>query len=266
MKNKQYLRIFSIMMLVLLISLILQPVMAEEKPHQKVYDFAGLLTAEETAELESLSNKYSPKRQVDIIILTTRDTQGKDVVQYMEDFYDEKGLGYDKPHGNTAILTIDMQNREVYVAGFYKGEEYLDNSRCDLIREKITPALSAGDYYEAFQSFIKLSYQYMGVKPGVNPENILFKLWFQILVPVGIAGISVFVMAYHSGGRKTTGSRTYLDNSNSGLTNRIDNYVRTVTTKHRKPSSNKNSGGGSFGGGGGVSSGGHSHSGSRGSF
>lgn len=253
-------------MLLLFISLIHHPVMAEEKPSQKVYDFAGLLTAEEAAELESLSNKYSQKRQVDIIILTTRDTQGKDVVQYMEDFYDEKGLGYDKPHGNTAILTIDMQHREVYVAGFYKGEEYLDNSRCTLIREKITPALSAGNYYEAFQSFIKLSYQYMGVKPGVNPENILFKLWFQILVAVSIAGVSVFVMAYNSGGRQTTGSRTYLDNSNSGLTNRIDNYVRTVTTKRKKPSSNKSSGGGGFGGGGGISRGGHSHSGSRGSF
>lgn len=260
MKALLYLRKFSFIMLFIFIIFSIYPVMAAEKTSQKVYDFAGLLTPTEVAELERLSNEYSQKREVDIIILTTNDTQGKDVVEYMQDFYDEQGLGYDKAHGNTAILTIDMEHRETYVAGFYKGEEYLDNSRCDLIREKITPYLSSGDYYEAFDTYIDLSYQYMGIKPGVNPENILFKLWFQVLLSITIAGVIVIVMAYNSGGRFTTGGSTYLDTNNSGITNRRDTFVRTTTTKHRKPSNNNN------GGGGGITGGGRSHSGSRGSF
>ncbi|WP_207645755.1 TPM domain-containing protein [Geosporobacter ferrireducens] len=269
MKNRLYLRRFSVIMLIIFMVFGVHPVMAAEKANQKVYDFAELLTAEEAAKLEGISDKYSQKRQVDIIILTAKDTQGKDVVTYMEDFYDEKGLGYDKPHGNTVILTIDMEHREVYVAGFYKGEKYLDDSRCDLIRKKITPDLSGGNYYEAFHSFIKLSYQYMGIKPGVNPEKILFKLWFQVLVAIIVASVSVVTMAYHSGGRSTTGGSTYLDAKNSGITNRRDVYIRTETTKRKKPSNEKKSGGGSLGGGsfgGGMSGGGHSHSGSRGSF
>ncbi|WP_207646332.1 TPM domain-containing protein [Cellulosilyticum sp. I15G10I2] len=264
MKVKRYLKQFSVMLIMLLMVLSVYPVMATQKVNQKVYDFAELLTAEEAAKLEALSNTYSEKRQVDIIILTTRDTKGKDVVGYMEDFYDEKGLGYDKPHGDTAILTIDLQHREVYVAGFYKGEQYLDNSRCDLIRRKITPELSAGNYYEAFDSFITLSYKYMGIRPGVNPENILFKWWFQVLAALGVAGISVGVMAYRSGGRMTTGGATYLDSSHSGVTDRRDVYIRTHVTKHKKPSSNSGGGGGGMGGG--TSGGGHSHSGSRGGF
>ena len=67
--------------------------------------------------------------------MTTDHTEGKDIVEYMEDFYDDKALGYDKPHGN-AILTIDMNNRDVYLAGFYKGEEYLDDYRLDLIQDR----------------------------------------------------------------------------------------------------------------------------------
>jgi uncharacterized protein len=82
---------------------------------------AGLLTGEEVEELEILAEKYSSRRQTDFIVLTTEDTEKKDVVKYMEDFYDEKALGYDKPHGNCAILTVDMEHREVYLAGFYKG-------------------------------------------------------------------------------------------------------------------------------------------------
>ena len=254
-------------MLLLMVFMMLSvyPLMASENVSQKVYDFGELLTAEEKDELEALSHAYSEKRQVDIIILTTTDTKGKDVVGYMEDFYDEQGLGYDKPHGNTAILTIDLQHREVYVAGFYKGEQYLDDSRCDLIRTKITPDLSEGNYYQAFHSFITLAYKYMGIRPGVNPDNILFEGWFQVLVALGVAGISVGIMAYRSGGQITTGGATYLDSSRSGVTDRRDVYVRTHTTKHKKPSNNSGGGGGG-GTGGGTTSGGHSHSGSRGSF
>ena len=45
-----------------------------------------------------------------------------------------------------------------------------------------------------------------------------------------------------------------------------DHYIRSSVTRHRKPSNNTSSSGGIGGGGGGISSGGHSHSGSRGSF
>lgn len=253
-------------MIILIFTLMIYSISAFAETTQKVYDFAGLLTKEEIDSLEELSNSFSQKRQVEIILLTTADTEGKDVVKYVEDFYDEKALGYDKPHGNAVILAIDMEHREVYVAGFYKGEEYLDDSRCDLIRRKITPDLSNGNYYEASHSFMELSYRYMGIRPGVNPENIIFKLWFQALTSIVVAGIAVAIMAYHSGGIVTTEGSTYLDRSNSGIIDQKDVYIRTTTTKTKKPSNDsKNSGGLSMGGGG-ISSGGHSHSGSKGKF
>ena len=89
--------------------------------------------------------------------------------------------------------------------------------------------------------------------------------WFQIIASLTIAGIAVSVMAYNSGGRITVNEGTYRDFSNSRVIERNDNYIRTSVTKRRKPSDDNQNSGGS-GGGGGVSSGGHSHSGSRGSF
>ena len=241
--------------------------MAATDTKQNIYDFAGLLSNEEIENLEALAAKFGAKRKTDFIILTTNDTEGKDVEVYMQDFYDEHAPGYDQPHGNTAILTLDMQNRDVYLAGFKKAEDYLDDSRLDLIRDKITPDLSSGDYEKAFGTFIKTSYKYMGVRIGVNPDNILFNLWFQIIVSVGIAGIAVGVMAFNSGGKVTINEGTYLDSNNSRVLQRKDQYVRTSTSKRRKPTDNDSKGGGiSGGGGGGVTSGGHSHSGSRGKF
>jgi len=66
-------------------------------------------------------------------------------------------------------------------------------------------------------------------------------------------------MAYGSGGRVTVNNRTYLDNQHSNLINRRDDYIRTVTTRARKPSNNN--GDGRSSGGGGISLDGYSHSG-----
>ena len=59
-----------------------------------------------------------------------------------------------RPHGNTALLIMDMQERDVYFAGFKKAEQYLDSGRLEMIRNKITPDLSEGEYFQAFSSFI----------------------------------------------------------------------------------------------------------------
>lgn len=237
-----------------------------EKTKQYVYDFANLLAEDEIAQLEQLAEKYGAKRSTDFIILTTNGAEGKDIEQYMGDFYDEMGLGYDKAHGNTAILTIDMKQRDVYLAGFYKAEQYLDSSRLDSIRHKITPDLSSGNYYDAFEGFIKISYKYMGIKPGIDPDNILFNLWFQIAASIGLAAIVVTIMAYSSGGKVSIHAKTYEATDTSRILQRKDQYVRTTTTRRRKPKNNSGGGGKGGGFGGGITGGGHSHSGSRGKF
>ena len=269
-KNIKLFSILTLSIIILLIPFISNVSEAAVEKKQRIYDYGDLLNSSEVEELEELAEKYSTKRETDFVILTTDNTKGKDVVKYTEDFYDKKGLGYDKSCGNCAILTIDMEHREVYLTGFYKGEEYLDDYRLDEIRYKITPDLSDGNYYEAFHTFIKTSYKYMGIKPGVDPNNILFNNWFQLIISLIIAGVAVGIMAYNSGGKVTVNQGTYQDYNTSRVRNRKDNYIRTTVTKRRKPSSDDNNHKGGMGkiggGGGGVTSGGHSHSGSRGSF
>ncbi|CAM3970832.1 TPM domain-containing protein [Lederbergia lenta] len=267
MRNKLYLSMmFSLLVILLLIPSVVNPVLAANEPKQHIYDYANLLDQDEIENLEALAHKYGKKRETDFIILTTNDTEGKDIIPYMQDFYDDNALGYDKPHGNTAILTIDMDTRDVYLAGFYKAKEYLDNDRLYLIREKITPNLSKGNYEQAFQTFIKTSYKYMGIRPGVDPDNLLFNIWFQLIASLALAGLIVSVMVYNSGGKRTISEKTYRDSNSSKVLQRRDTYIRTSTSKRKKPSNNSSSGGGRSSGGGGVTRGGHSHSGSRGKF
>ncbi|WP_019640284.1 TPM domain-containing protein [Paenibacillus fonticola] len=229
-----------------------------------IYDEANLLSPGEYDELNAMANEYGAKRETDIIIITSNNPENIDVVKMTEDFYDDRAPGYDKPHGNAVILTLDMNNRDVYLAGFYKAEQYLDDGRLAQIRNKITPNVSSGDYKLAFEKYIKTAHKYMGFKPGVNPDNPLFNIGFQLIAALVVGGIVVGIMAYRSGGRITVNRRTYEDASTSGIVGRQDQYLRTTTTKRKIE---RNTGGGSGGrGGGGITSGGHSHSGSRGKF
>lgn len=240
------------------------PVYGAETEKPLIYDEAGLLDEESEALLENLARTKGAERETDIIIYTTSNEAGADVMKMTQDFYDEIGPGYDKPHGNAVILTVDMRNREIYLAGFYKAKEYLDDERLDRIRDKITPSLSEGSYFNAFSKYIDTAHRYMGFAPGVNPDNILFNGWFQLVVPAVVALLIVWRMVANSGGRVTVHSRTYENSGTSGLTGHHDHYIRTTVTKQRIPK--PSSGGGGGGGGGGTTSGGHSHSGSRGSF
>ncbi|UNK18783.1 TPM domain-containing protein [Paenibacillus sp. N3/727] len=232
---------------------------AELKP--LIYDEAGLLNQEEYDELNVMANEYGAERETDIMIVTINSPEAYDVMAMTQDFYDYNGPGYDKTHGNTVILMMDMTHKEFYLAGFYKAEEYLDDERLDKIRNKITPDLKNGDYKLAFQKYIETAHRYMGFDPEVNPDNILLNIWVQLGISVVIGGIIVTLMVRRSGGRITVNSRTYEDSSSSGLMDYEDSYLHTSTTRRKIEKSDSSSGGG-----GGTTSGGHSHSGSRGSF
>ena len=230
-----------------------------------VYDYADLLSDGEESALRSLAAELGAERETDFLIITLDGTGGVDIQDYVARFYDDEAPGYDRRHGNAAMLAIDLEERDLFLAGFGKAETWLDDGRLNKIRDRITPLLSEGEYYKAFEKYLKLAHDYMGYRPGVNPDNILFKAWFQIAVSLAVAAVAVSVMAASSGGRITVNARTYLDEKRSGVVDRSDRFThKTVTrTKIEKSSSG---GGGGFGGGGGVTPGGRSFSSSRGKF
>lgn len=236
---------------------------------QRVYDEAGLLTEEEVANLEQQAAAYFEKWDTDFIIVTTESTEGKGIRQYLQDFSDKLWGEFNREEDNMAIITVDIGDRWVDLAGFGRAEKRIDNKRADHIRQELTPYLSDENYYEAFQVFMEMADEYMRTFPGVNPNSIFFNTLFQLAVSLGLAGIIVFFMAYHSGGKVTVTSTTYLDRNQSRVIRKRDRYLRKSVTRMKKPSSNSRGGGGGGGfrgGGGGVTRAGRSHSGSRGRF
>ena len=172
---------------------------------QRVYDQAGILSEEEVAKLEKEAAELFKKWETDFIVITTESTDGLPIKNYMQNFTDELAREFNREKDNMAVITIDLGDRWVDLAGFGRAETYLPDGRLDMIREKLTPYLSAGDYYDAFILFFELGDEYLDKHP-----NIFFNTFFQLALSLGIAGIIVFFMAYTSGGRVTVSSSTYM--------------------------------------------------------
>ena len=258
----------------------------------KVYDYYQLFSDNELEELEDLLNLYTTEGKVDIVVITTDNLDGKSKQTYMEDFYDNASLGYDKEFGDAVLLMLYMNpnDRSVEIQGYENSRFYITNERIENILDEIVPYLANGDYIKAIEEYAKLVAQYMNQEaptPSKNNNNynnnynnapnsnqntkrvsnssddILRNPLVQLVASLILSGIVVAIMAYNSSGRITTNNRTYLNDNKSSVTGHHDIYLRTTVSRVRKPQNNDNNGGHT---GGGTSSGGHSHSGGGRSF
>lgn len=229
---------------------------------QHIYDNAGLLNEAEIRELEALAAEHSEKHGTDFLFLTTSSTDGLPITTYMGNFFDT--WAEENNQENAVLLTIDIGSRQVYLAGFGTAETSLDNQRVDMVLDRIMPYMSAGDYGGAFRETVTTASRYMEFRPGVNPENIFFKTWFQAVAALLLAGVIVGSMVFNAGGRVTTTARTYFDGNKTRVRSSHDRFRNKTVSRRRIPKSN-NSGGG-FGGGGGMTGGGRSFSGGGRSF
>lgn len=231
----------------LLILMTITGVTAFAAVDQHVYDNANLLSESEIAELETVATKYSDEQDTDFLFLTLADEKSLSIMEDMGDFYDAWSV--ENNQKNAVLLTMNIATRDVYIAGFGTAETSLDNKRVDLVLDRIVPEMQNGDYADAFQETVTTSSRYMEYRPGVNPENILLKSWFQLLIALLLATGVVGFMLYNSGGRVTTTASTYFDGDHTKVTGTRDQFRNKTVSRRKVPKANSGSGGG-FGGGG----------------
>ncbi len=239
-----------------------------------VYDEIDLFSDSEEKHLESLAEEYSGKRGLSFFIVTANyasesnayasDPILYDTEDYSEAFY-QALLEHDgRDYKDCIIFTInivdpnDSDQRYADVSGQGEGKRKMDNKRCSLLFDRLKGDLSHGNYYSAACEFVTRGARYVKVRPGLNPEGIYFKLWFQILVSLLVSLAVIAAMISRSKGRMTVSGNNYLDHSNARILGRYDRFLHTTTTRTKIERSSGGGGGGHSGGGGG---GGGSHGG-----
>lgn len=251
-----------ILFFVMLIFMAIGTATAYAEADRHIYDEANVLSEAETVELEALAAEHSRKHGVDFLLYTSSNTEVYYIYDYMGDFFDK--WAEENNQENAVLLTINNETREVYLAGFGTAQRSLDNQRIELVLDRIMTEMRADDYGGAFRTTVETASRYMEFRPGVNPESIFFKTWFQLAIALVLGGVVVGIMLFNSGGRITTNAGTYFDGNHTKVTNKQDRFRNKTVTRRQVPK--KTGGGGGGFGGGGTTGGGRSFSGGGRSF
>lgn len=226
---------------------------------QRVYDYDDLYTDEEEAELETLLYETSEELKCELTIVTVKDYEGKDSMNYADDFYDEHNFG-EEVDSTGFLLLINMSERELYISNAGEAPSYFTDGMIDNMVSEIGSRLASYDYMGAAEWYVDYVSDKMW-ETNYNEDGVMNKWWVQLLVAGVASAIIVLCLAHGNKTKMTVNSRTYLKGNKNNVLESADRYIRTATTSHKIESSSSGGGGSTH-----TSSSGNTHGGGGGKF
>lgn len=140
------------------------PVYAEGE--QRVFDEAGLLTDAEIQSLEEEVARLRSEWDMDLVLVTCTDTNGKSTRDYADDYYEAGGFGTKNYSG--VLFLIDMEHRELTISTEGDMIRYLTDARIERVLDAAYEGAADADYYEAFMGGIEAMDRYVraGIEDG----------------------------------------------------------------------------------------------------
>lgn len=232
-------------LLVLCLILSLSVTAAALDPIRRFTDRANLVPdSEESHALEYRLSVISQKYQMEVAILTVDSLGGKSATAYADDYYDSQGYGWG-PKNSGLLLLISIEEREWYVSTCGDAIEAVTDYEIDSMFSGISGMLSAGEYYEAFNTFlteIEVEYQAHTDDNTLDSLDIIIRLAIALGIGAVIAGIALLVMRSRMNtAKQQTGAESYIVGGSYDLYRYQDFFLYSQTTKTPKPQNNSSS-------------------------
>ena len=236
-----------------------------------VDDQAGLFSQEEEQELTDRIEELTADWNMDFVVVTTEDAEGKTSEEYADDYYDYNG--YSKSSG--VLFLLSMGERKWHISTTGQGINVITDAGLDAMKDKFVSDLSDGYYFDAFMTFAKQTDKYY-VKyetdgKGYDVDDLPrddFSIGFNLLIAVvagfviGFIGVSIM-----KGKLKTVRMQNFAGEyeipGSMQVTGQNDVFLYANVVATPKPEPSQSSGGGSSTHSG---SSGTSHGGGGGSF
>lgn len=238
----------------------------------RVIDMAGLLNEADHAELLSKLDGISERQRLDVVVVTVNGLDGKSSMQYADDFYDHNGYGYGGAKDGVLLL-VSMADRDWWISTTGYGITAFTDAGMGYISERFLPALSNGDYMEAFTCFADCCDEFITKARAGRPYDIghmpkePFRVGFCVCAALGIGLIfSLIVTAVMKGRlksvRRQPGASSYVKSGSMNITESRELFLYSNLRRREKPKNNSSGGGSRTH----TSSSGRSHGGRGGKF
>ena len=250
----------SILLIILVVACVAFYVFMSSSPKKKVRvdDDAQIFTTSEERELQELAEDLSEDKDINVIIVTTRDkgrgysNSDEDCARYAGDYYADACIKTSLVNNSGICIFIDLTIDEPGQRFFWiytYGTAYfaIDDDECTALFQSQRSSLSEGDYYGALtRIFDDLEdYDYESVAPMT---------FFCLIIPAILSLFITWVATSPRGLDKKPASKNYMIPC-EGL-KLSDKVTKTRKIRHESSSGGGLSGGGFSGGGGGHSGGG----------
>ena len=226
-------------------------------------DNAKVLDAVEYAHVNELLSDASAEHDASFVIVTVNDTDGKEMQEYADDFFDYGGYDIDG-----ILLLIDMDRGDYWFSTSGKYDSYEVNyTALDNIEDKVFDFLVEGDFYGAFVAYAEdcARIEELSAQCSASGDREGFSLGSSIFIALIIGVIVAFIVTSVLKGqlksvKHQTRAESYVIAGSMNVTEARDLFLYHHITRTPRPKSNSNSSGSH------RSSSGRSHGGRGGSF
>jgi uncharacterized protein len=136
----------------------------------RVEDKAGLLSAQQEEALEGRISTLSVSLGLDIAIAVVESLDGKDIQSYADNYFESQNYGFGQNYDG-GLLLLSIGDREWHITTSGRAMDFLTLRRIDAIGDAMTPYLSSGDYYQAFDVCLGRINSY-ALEPAAYDEDI----------------------------------------------------------------------------------------------
>lgn len=232
-----------------------------QAPSERVYDQADVLTDSEEEKLRALIAESEENIKADIILVTTNLVMEESGAAYngsweinmmntADDFYDQKGFGFDKPLGDGVLLLDNWYEGQggSWLSTCGRLVDEFSLSEIDRVLDAVYYGIEYGSgAYEGYRDGIEEIVRIAGGETkGLDKGSYWLGAFF---VSTIAAMIYIFVKLRNKEGEKTVVPGTYIQGSPI-MNVKQDQFIRKVVTRRRIPRQSSGSGGRSSGGGG----------------
>ena len=148
------------------------------KPAQREYvvDTAGIVSAEDRAQIEKIGEELREKTKAEIVVVTVATLDGTDIESYANELFRSWGIG-DAKQSNGVLLLIAKDDRKFRIEVGYGLEGEITDGRSGEILDKMKPYFRDEKYSEgvlnAYQKLAAYAYRAAGVAPGADVSETL---------------------------------------------------------------------------------------------
>ena len=167
-------KVLSLSICFLLLLALAVPAFAADR--QMLVDNAGLLSAEQAANVETKLEEVSNQLNMDIVIVTTTDLEGKSKMDFADDFYDynDYGIGRQGDRSGALLLVYDTGSgtTERWISTRGYGITAFTDYGIQYVGQQLVPLMDGGEWEESFLKYADLSVQLVGMADEGKPLDV----------------------------------------------------------------------------------------------